>query len=148
MITSQEKEREMRKTVTLMLCAVLAAGCTFHSGNRQLLEQAENMMEEHADSSLRMLETLSPVDLNEQEAALYALLVTQAQVKLDKPVGSDSLIDRSIRYFKVKGEKPRLAQSCFYKGVMLAGKEEGDSAAFYLKEAENLLDGIGNELLN
>ena len=137
----------MRKTVTLMLCAVLAAGCTFHSDNRQLLEQAENMMEEHADSSLRILETLSPADLNEQEAALYALLVTQAQVKLDKPVGSDSLIDKSIRYFKVKGDKPRLAQSCFYKGVMLAGKEEGDSAAFYLKEAENLLGGIDNELL-
>lgn len=137
----------MRKTVTLMLCAVMAAGCTLRSNNHQPLEQAERMMEECADSSLRILGTLSPADLNEQEAALYALLVTQARVKLDRPVASDSLISRGIRYFKEQGDKQRLAQCYFYKGVMFAGKEEGDSAAFYLKEAESLTDDIDDELL-
>jgi tetratricopeptide (TPR) repeat protein len=131
----------------MLFCAMLAAGCTFFSGHHHLLEHAENIMEEHTDSSLHILEALSPTTFNEQETALYALLLTQAQVKLSKPVESDSLINIGIGYFKRKGDRLHLSQSFFYKGVMLAERGERDSAAFYLKEAESSMKGLDNELL-
>lgn len=72
-------------------------------------------MEEHPDSALGVLMTVNPDDLrSDGDLALYALLLTQAQMKNYVVVPSDSLIESAVRYFDEESDVRRRMLANFY----------------------------------
>ena len=81
-------------------------------------------MEQAPDSALAILESVDTAALrSERSRALYGLLLTQACVKCDVPVASDSLIAASARYFASNGPDSLTMRAMFYKGWMSYASE-------------------------
>ena len=84
------------------------------------LARADAVMEQAPDSALAILEAVDSSALrSDRSRALYGLLLTQARVKCDVPVASDSLIAASARYFADHGPDSLTMRSFFYKGWVL-----------------------------
>lgn len=81
------------------------------------LQQADLLMEEHPDSAYRILSGIDSCSLSNHKAqAYYALLITQAKIKLDKPVASDSLISIATDYYlQHKPESNEAMRALFYR---------------------------------
>ena len=119
----------------LSLLILLLSGCS--GGDSHLLKQADIVMEEHPDSALRILMSINRTCLGSRDLPYYALLLTQAQVKTDEPVDSDSLI--SIAYMKYaddwRGDKG--IRSSFYMGEVFFNREKPrDAMRHYLTAYE------------
>ncbi len=82
---------------SLILIGVLMCACS--SPERKLLARADSVMEENPDSALAILEQLDRRSLDKSELPYYALLMTQALVKTDVPVDSDTLISLAYRKY-------------------------------------------------
>jgi tetratricopeptide (TPR) repeat protein len=102
------------------------------------LQEAERLMEQRPDSSLKVLEKLeSEKAPSKRQYALWCLLVTQAKDKNYVIQTSDSLIRAAVDYFEKKGDKPRLTQAYYYSAVIY--HDTGDflqAQEFYLKALE------------
>lgn len=126
----------MRYRITIIaLLTLLLCGCT--GGNRRMLNQADAIMEQDADSALRILEEIDPNRLSKGDLPYFALLMTQAQVKTDIPLDSDSLI--SIAYQKYAGDwwGDKGIRSNFYMGEIFFNRDKPrDAIKFYLSAYE------------
>lgn len=99
------------------------------------LNLSEGLMEECPDSVLKILEGIKdPGKLNEEESAVYCLLLTQARDKNYFPHTSDSIINIAVKYF-IKQKNPyRKAQVFFYSGRVNHELNQPEKAAEnYLK---------------
>lgn len=134
----------MRSLFFILSFCILITGCTQSSS----LKIAEKVIEDHPDSALVHLETINTSLLNEQETALYKLLMTQAQYKLQKKIESDTLISQSILYFSNTNDKNKLANAYYYKGCVLFRLGNRAGAIRNLKEAEYLAKMIDDRLLS
>ncbi len=102
------------------------------------LEQAEAVMFEHPDSALHILQRM-PKPADEEQHALWCLLVTQAECKQLLPVPSDSLIRIAYDYYKPTDDARRKAMAALYMGTVnysLCNAKEAQ--AFYLEAAEEM----------
>ena len=96
-----------------MVLALVTASC---GSPDPALVRAEALMEQEPDSALSILEAVDTASLrSERSRALYGLLLTQARVKCDVPVKSDSLIAASARYFASNGPDSLTMRAMFYK---------------------------------
>lgn len=64
-----------------------------------------------------MLNKINSHDLNDEDKALYCLLMTQAMYGMDMESEVDTLIDCSIKYYTGR-DNAMLAESYYYKGVV------------------------------
>lgn len=102
------------------------------------LQLADNLMEIYPDSALRLLLSLPPEDIGSRaDSALYALLITQAYVKNDMPVSSDSLIDMAVRYYEDKNDEDKLMRAYFYRGDI---RHDSQSYALSMSDALKAYD--------
>lgn len=100
-------------TFSLYFAAFLS--CSRHECRRLL--DAERLMESHPDSALSILESISSSSLkSEQDQALYGLLLTQALDKNHRSLSNDSLISRSVNYYKLRGDALKQILSNYYQG--------------------------------
>lgn len=137
----------MCKFIKILFLLVLMVGCTALSQNQQLLEQAENIIEESPDSSLKILKTISMPTLKKKEAALYSLLLTQASHRLELPITSDSLISQSVLFYSHSRDNLHYARSLYYKGVVLYQLNKKEEATLCLKQVETLVGKLDDEVL-
>lgn len=80
------------------------------------LVNAERIIEEQPDSALAILTKLNDSILNTPgDKALYALLLTQANVKTYTANASDSLINIAVDYYSGRRDKERYMKSLFYQ---------------------------------
>lgn len=90
----------------------IAVSCT-HTDQR--LIKADDIMEEHPDSSYMILTGIDTATLpREENRALYALLMTKAMVKNDVKISSDSLISASKTYYESSNNPKYKMQALFY----------------------------------
>ena len=103
------------------------------------LKIAEQVMEVHPDSALRILQKLRPEKYSsDANRALYGLLLFEALDKNHMSLQPDSLINFSIDYYLKKEDKLHLAMAYFYKGRKLKYKTEYEKAAIeYYKSIDN-----------
>ncbi|MDE6511119.1 MAG: hypothetical protein K2L00_03380, partial [Muribaculaceae bacterium] len=96
-------------------------------------------------SALAILRTVDRTRLSERNLPYYALLMTQAQVKTDTPVDSDSLI--SIAYAKYadawRGDKG--IRSSFYMGEVFFNQEKLRDAMRHYLSAYEESKRLGND---
>lgn len=110
---------------------------------RLMLVAADSMMWSNPDSALLVLEQIpASRELQGEERALYALLLTQARYKSCVPLENDSLIRIAVNYYKGGREKERLVQAYFYWGCVHVEKKELPKAIeLYLKSLELMPEG-------
>ena len=118
-----------------LLFSLIISACSTESGRQ--LTYADRIMEEHPDSAMSLLMDIDRNSLKGSDLPYYALLYTQAQVKTDVPLDSDSLI--SIAYAKYGNDSrgDRGIRSNFYTGeVFFNRKEYREAMRYYLTAYE------------
>ena len=127
-----------------LAASVLCQSCKEETtAARPMLVAADSMMWSNPDSALLVLEQIpASHELQGEERALYALLLTQARYKSCVPLENDSLIRIAVNYYKGGREKERLAQAYFYWGCVHVEKKELPKAIeLYLKSLELMPEG-------
>lgn len=134
-----------RFTIPALFCLIVY-GCSVVPAE---LKTAEQLIESHPDSALRILQGITPDKYQSDESrALYGLLLMYALDKNYLPMQPDSLLDFSISYYQKSRQKERLAACYFYKGRLCRYAFENEKAvAFYLKALDVAGDTNDNLLL-
>ncbi len=132
----------MKSAAHIFLIAILLfvvnSGCQ-PSRERRLLSHAEAVMEEHPDSAYKMLESIDTGALSSAgDKALYYLLMTQAMVKNDIPITSDSLIRIAVDYFSDHGRKTDKMKALFYLGQINYNNIDYPSAIVATMQARDI----------
>lgn len=127
----------------ITLLAILLSSCS--GAEHSMLHQADAVMEQHPDSALSILRTIDRSRISGGDIPYYALLMTQAQVKTDIPLDSDSLI--SIAYAKYadawRGDKG--IRSSFYMGEVFYNQEKPRDAMRHYLSAYEESKRLGND---
>lgn len=80
----------------------------------QTLKQADNIMETEPAKALELLSGLKPDDFSRDELAYYSLLYTQAQIKCNLKISSDSLILNAVKRYSDSNTGNRKIRAYFY----------------------------------
>lgn len=119
---SNQTEREMRKygvirVVVLLVLVALAYACGRKGVDIPQLLQADRLMEEHPDSALVILESLTGTEnFTPESKAFYCLLLTEAKDKTFAVHESDSLIRIAVDYYEHSDNLLHKAKAWFYWG--------------------------------
>jgi len=121
---------------SLILLLLSLVGCSRTSDE---LLRAERLMESAPDTSLQILQQISPDNyISNSDRALYGLLLFQALDKNYLPLTPVTLIDYSIDYYQRAGEKSRLAAAFLYKARMYTyNSRYADATSLLMKALDN-----------
>ena len=138
------------KNILFILALFLAfTACSDQKAVTDVLNRAEVLMNEHPDSSLTLLRTLSFDDFQKDaNRARYALLHSQALDKNYIDVTSDSLISVALEYYKDKDDVRSKFLSYYYMGRVHANGERYLQATSCLMESEQLVEEVGDDYLS
>ena len=139
----------MKNIISILLLLLAFTACGDNKAVTDVLNRAETLMNEHPDSSLTLLRTLTFDDFQkEKNRARYALLHSQALDKNYIDVTSDSLISVAVDYYKDKDDVRSKFLSYYYMGRVHANGERYLQATSCLMEAEQLADEVGDDYLS
>ena len=105
---------------------------------REVIHQAELLMQEQPDSALHLLQTLHRSSLTGETLARYALIHSIAQDKSGLDVTSDSLLRVAYDYYCQHPEDSLYARSQYYMGKYLCLTEQPDSSYNCLLRAKTV----------
>ena len=138
----------MTKSLKIALKVLLLAsllGC-YGDNKGVILRHAEECMEAHPDSVIRMLEEMDEVIFDsDSQLAKYALLWTQARHKCHLPLGNDSLINVAVDYFTRHKERQYAAKALLYKGLVHKQRKEVEQAAEAFALSEQWFEGVEDD---
>jgi tetratricopeptide (TPR) repeat protein len=101
------------------------------------------MMDNDSIDDAEMIITLyADTKMNDECQAIYNLAKARLFYLQDKEIEGDSILNFSIDYYKKKEDKHLLAESYYYKGVLLDEKGNLDAAIANLKEAEIIASNL------
>ena len=107
----------------LFFCLILVYSCIdSHKYTTELLD-IESTLDNSPSQAFERLYKINPKELTKKEYALYSLLLTKGQLKLDSLPPSDSIINIAIKYYKDTDDSLRLSQSLYYKGNIYQQKK-------------------------
>ena len=105
--------------VVATVCVGLA-GCGGSHKVDARLALADSLIVDHADSAYTVLKAIDSEELlSESDRAFYALLFTQAQYKNVDSIGSDSLINIALDYYKDNHNREHYTRTLIYKGAVM-----------------------------
>ena len=130
----------MKNVVGVILTFILLSsiGCESHNIDARLA-LADSLIVDHADSAYTVLKAIDSEELlSESDRAFYALLFTQAQYKNVDSIGSDSLINIALDYYKDNHNREHYTRTLIYKGAVMEelGNPE-ESLEWYLRAENN-----------
>lgn len=138
----------MTKFIKIALKVLLLAsflGCQ-EDNKGVILRHAEEYMETHPDSVIRMLEEIEENSFDsESQRAKYALLWTQARHKCHLPLGNDSLINVAVDYYTLHEERQYAAKAYLYKGLVHKQRKEVERAAEAFALSEQWFEGVEDD---
>ena len=139
----------MKNILSILLLLLAFTACKDPKAVTDVLNRAETLMNEHPDSSLALLRTLTLDDFQqESNRARYALLHSQALDKNYIDVTSDSLISVALEYYKDKDDVRSKFLSYYYMGRVHANGERYLQATSCLMESEQLAEEVGDDYLS
>ncbi|MDE6560653.1 MAG: tetratricopeptide repeat protein [Muribaculaceae bacterium] len=129
--------------ISIIIISLLLAACSTETGKK--LTHADSVMEQHPDSAMSILADIDRNTLKDSELPYFALLYTQAQVKTDVPLDSDSLI--SIAYAKYSSDTrgDRGIRSNFYTGEVFFNQNKYREAMRYYLTAYEESKRLNND---
>ena len=139
----------MKNILSILLLLLAFTACGDKKAVTDVLNRAEAVMNEHPDSALNLLRTLTFDDFQkESNRARYALLHSQALDKNYIDVTSDSIISVAVDYYKNENEVRNKFLSYYYMGRVHANGERYLQATSCLMEAEQLAKEVGDDYLS
>ena len=139
----------MKNILFIFTLLITFTACGDKQAVTDVLNRAEVLMNEHPDSSLVLLRTLTFDDFRkESNRARYALLHSQALDKNYIDVTNDSLISVALEYYKDKDDVRSKFLSYYYMGRVHANGERYLQATSCLMESEQLVDEVGDDYLS
>lgn len=149
-LCSRKRKKMMRRTVILFLtiCLILMTGCG-SNGISKHLEQIDTLLiKDDVDSAKSCLANIPMADMKTREDSAYFSLI-QAEIcyRLQDPLPPDNHIDRSIDFYKEKGDKERLARAYYYKAVTSYDSAQPQETILLMKKAEEQAERTDNLLL-
>ena len=139
----------MKNILSILLLLLAFTACGDKKAVTDVLNRAEAVMNEHPDSALNLLRTLTFDDFQkEKNRARYALLHSQALDKNYIDVTSDSLISVAVEYYKDKDDVRSKFLSYYYLGRVHANGERYLQATSCLMESEQLVEEVGDDYLS
>lgn len=132
--------------VALLLGLLLIGACSPDRQLENLFLRADSLLVEQPDSALQLLRALPAThELSRRESARYALLLTRATDKCEKPLlPCDSLLDIALHYYD-DDEKER-AVALLYKGRLEAEMEQSERAIEYFLKGLEIIKGFPKEI--
>lgn len=112
-----------------------------------LLAQAEQLMEEHSDSALLLVDSIfyPEKSFNENDIMCYNLIRVQARHKNFLPITEDTIIFDVKNYFTNHGRYPeKSALACYYCGWLYRERGNLDLAMLEYNEAKSYAEKTGN----
>jgi len=139
----------MKNILPILLLLLAFTACGDKKAVIDALNRAEALMNEHPDSALNLLRTLTSDDFQkEKNRARYALLHSQALDKNYIDVTNDSLISVAVEYYKDKDDVRSKFLSYYYMGRVHANGERYLQATSCLMESEQLVEEVGDDYLS
>ena len=129
----------MKNVVGVILTFILLSsiGCESHNIDARLA-LADSLIVDHADSAYTVLKAIDSEELlSESDRAFYALLYTQAQYKNVDSIGSDSLINFALDYYKDNHNREHYTRTLIYKGAVMEELGNPEEALEWYLRAEN-----------
>ena len=125
-------------------CSLFACGQWSSRQNRNLMQQAQLLLEQLPDSALTLLDAVNPTSLGNAEKAEYTLLRVQAKDKAERDIAADTAIFNARDYYVAakNGEKAVLA--CFYAGRVLQEQGDANAAMQAYLDAERMANPFKN----
>lgn len=106
---------------------------------------AEKIMEERPDSALSILQSIDASRFaTDNDKALYALLLTQASVKNNLYVSSDSMISMAAEHYASTHDRTRLMKARFYQAYVLDELKHPVNAVIPALEAYQEADSMAD----
>ena len=130
-------------TYLLLLCSILAFGCTRHKDYPHAILQAESCMDEHPDSALHLLTTYADsIGMQPEETRMYYHLLThQAKDKLYMKPQSDSLINRIVAFYDETDDKDKQMLAYYYQGSVYRDLNDAPRALKAFQQVLQLGEG-------
>lgn len=132
----------------MLLTIVVIAGCKDSFCSQQLETIDSFIAKDLVDSAANEINRIETAQLtNEGDVAYYSLLKTQILFMQHKVTANDSLINKSIIYYKKTNNKELLSRSYYVKGRLTYKRGNIKEGVLCLKEAEHYSKDIDNNLL-
>jgi len=139
----------MKNILSILILLLAFTACGDKKAVTDVLNRAEALMNEHPDSALNLLRTLTFDDFQkEKNRARYALLHSQALDKNYIDVTNDSLISVAVEYYKDKDDVRSKFFSYYYMGRVHANGERYLQATSCLMESEQLAEEVNDDYLS
>lgn len=140
----------MSKNKTYIYILLMTLLCLLNScHNRNLiyykkLQQVDSLLNQNnLDSAKQLFYNLKGISLqNKYNQAYYKLLYTRLNYMLYNPKLSTEQLDECISYYKQEKCKDKLAESYFYKGIILYDLGQQQKAILYIKRSEKIATSI------
>ena len=146
---ANQRKTHMKNILSILLLLLAFTACGEKKAVTDVLNRAEAVMNEHPDSALNLLRTLTFDDFRkEKNRARYALLHSQALDKNYIDVTNDSLISVAVEYYKDKDDVRSKFLSYYYMGRVHANGERYLQATSCLMESEQLVEEVGDNYLS
>ena len=124
--------------LTILLITIVM-GCSRSVDKRLVL--ADTLMWTRPDSSLAILEAINRDSLQgDENQAYYALLLTQAQFRVDYAIPSDSLINLAVEHYSDNHNREHYTRALLYKGAFYEVNDNHVEAVKWYKQAEDNAD--------
>ena len=102
---------------------------------------ADTLMWTNPDSSLAILNAINRDSLQgDENQAYYALLLTQAQFRVDYAILSDSLINLAVEHYSDNHNREHYTRALLYKGAFYEVNDNHVEAVKWYKQAEDNAD--------
>lgn len=135
------KTRMMRKLLYFFILLIMTMfSCQRNENRHNMLQNISDMMEEHPDSALSLLQQMNAAELNKADNALYCLLLFQAMDKNRIPLSSDSLITIAVNYFEDSDDFLRKALSFYYLGRYYESQDDAERATSLFLQAFDVME--------
>lgn len=131
------------RNLIVILFVILISSCA--SEQSKILKQADSVMESRPDSAMTLLESIDRSRLTQSELPYFALLYTQAQVKTDVPLDSDSLISIAFAKYGDATNDDRGLRANFYTGEVLFNRQKNPEAMRYFLTVYEESKRLGND---
>ena len=132
----------------LLISSILSiAGCRDASSVSSRLDAADSLMELRPDSSLIILDSIQPSDLNERNLkARYALLKSMALDKNYVDTTTFDILQPAIDYYLEKGTTDEKLRTYYYQGRIYQNMNEQDRALRSFMRGLDIADACKDSL--
>ena len=134
----------MRRLLIVFLILTATVCCGRHGAVWEKLQCARQVMDEHPDSALSILHTITYSGLTgDEEKALYGMLYVQALDKNQLDPANDSIISHSVEYYTAHKKIPEQIISTYYRGRTLENSRKFPQALVCYHKSKELAERHG-----